>query len=92
MKRNSIKIFLSKQFFAFKRNRKTESGVSKVADSHSDEEGSSVTHRHLILEQRDGWMGICSVIEEEDRRYGMALAEFRSELILCLALEKFGLL
>ena len=72
--------------FAFK----AESGVSKVADSHSDE-GESCSHPPESNVRVTRRMGICFVIEEEDRHCGMALAELRSKLILCHTLEKFGL-
>ena len=35
---------------------------------------------------------ICSVIEENDQRHGMSLAELRRELIVCYLLVKNGML
>ena len=88
MKKNSIVICLLKNFFAFKRHIKAGSGVRKVAERHSNEEESS-SHPPSKSTRR---MGICSMIEEEDRHHGMALSELRSQLILRHTLEKVGLL
>lgn len=90
MKKNSIVICLLKDFFAFKRHIKAESGVRKVAERHSNEEESSCHPPSNFKATRR--MGICSVIEEEDRHHGMALSELRSQLILRHTLEKVGLL
>lgn len=76
MKKNSIVICLLKNFFFFKRYIKVGSGVRKVVERYLNEEES---FSYLLFNFKViRWMGICFMIEEEDRYYGMVFLELRS--------------
>ena len=79
-----------KAFFSFTSEKKLDTGDSKVTDMRFAEEGNYVPPPSKFRATRR--MAICSVIEEENKGNGMALADFRRYLVVCHTLKKVGLL
>lgn len=79
-----------KAFFSFTSEKKLDTGDSKVTEMRFAEEGNYVPPPSKFRATRR--MAICSVIEEENKGNGMALADFRRYLVVCHTLKKVGLL